>query len=152
MPQAAAEAIQAFLERDLNAFAQEIRSFPDDASPWLPLPGVSNAAANLALHVAGNLQHFVGACLGGDGYVRDRPLEFSRRAGTREEVAQELGRALAVVNRVLPALSAQDLAAPFPAEVDGRTYPVHAFLLRLSLHLSYHLGQANYLRRIHTGA
>jgi hypothetical protein len=142
------ESLQAFLARDLKAFMDEIRAFPDEASPWLTLPGVSNSAANLALHVAGNLQHFVGECLGHSGYVRDRPREFSRRAGTREEVVQELAQALEIVEKVLPGLSPETLAGPFPVELDGRTYSVSAMLLRLSLHLTYHLGQANYLRRI----
>ena len=45
--------------------------FPDDETVWRTLPGVPNSAGNLALHVAGNLQHFVGAVLGGSAYVRD---------------------------------------------------------------------------------
>jgi hypothetical protein len=148
MTEAITEGIQSFLVRDLKAFMEELRAYPDDATPWLTLPGVSNSAANLALHVAGNLQHFVGGILGQSGYVRDRQLEFSRRAGTREEVVQELARALDAVERVLPGLSPETLAGPFPVELDGKTYPVEVFLLRLSLHLTYHLGQANYLRRI----
>ena len=53
------------LVRELNAFARELDLYPDDASVWKTAPGITNSAGNLALHVAGNLQHFVGAVLGG---------------------------------------------------------------------------------------
>ena len=53
------------LVRELEGLRREIALFPDDASIWRTVPGVTNSAANLALHVAGNLQHFVGRVLGG---------------------------------------------------------------------------------------
>ena len=60
--------LRALLLRDLVAFQREIALFPDDESPWRPLPGIANPAANLALHAAGNLLYFVGSLLGGTGY------------------------------------------------------------------------------------
>jgi hypothetical protein len=92
------------LTRELDGLVREIGAFPDDAAVWNILPGVTNSAGNLSLHVAGNLQHFVGAMLGKTGYVRDRDAEFGRRAGTRAEVIEELQRARHVVETVLPAL------------------------------------------------
>src|SRR6186713_2326213 len=71
--------IAALLQRELAGFEREIGLFPDDETLWRTMPGVPNSAGNLALHVAGNLQHFVGAVLGGSAYVRDRNGEFSRR-------------------------------------------------------------------------
>jgi len=140
--------LHTLLLRDLGAFTKEIEAFPDDAGLWATAPGVTNAAGNLALHVAGNLQHFVGALLGGTGYVRDREREFSRRSGSRAEVVQELRRALQTVETVLPGLTAADLERDFPLALDGQHLPVNVFLLRLGFHLAYHLGQANYLRRM----
>lgn len=55
------------LVRELEAFERELDLFPDDESVWRAAPGISNAAGNLALHVAGNLQYFVGTVLGGRG-------------------------------------------------------------------------------------
>lgn len=122
--------------RDLAAFEREVALFPDDGALWRTLPGVANGAGNLALHVAGNLRHFVGAVLGGTGYVRDREAEFGRREGPRTEVAAELRAAL---------------AAPFPAAVAGVQPPAGRFLIHLEAHLAFHLGQAGYLRRTLTG-
>ncbi len=69
--------LAAILARDLAALRREIEAYPDDALPWREVPGLTNPGGTLALHVAGNLQHYVGHVLGGSGYVRDRPAEFA---------------------------------------------------------------------------
>lgn len=133
--------------RDLRGFAREVALFPDDAALWRSLPGLANSAGNLALHVAGNLQHFLGAVLGGTGFVRQREAEFARREGTRAEVATELEAALAAVEAGLGALTDADLARPFPVPMGGDRLPARRVLLHLATHLAFHLGQAGYLRR-----
>ena len=109
--------------RELEGLKREIALFPDDASVWQTVPGVTNSAGNLALHVAGNLQYFIGGVLGGTGYVRNRELEFGRRSGTRAEIAAELDAAIRVVRDVLPGLSAGDASTRrFPSR-DGPALP-----------------------------
>ena len=71
--------VRCLLVRELEGFRREIALFPSDDLLWRGAPGVTNAAGNLALHVAGNLQHFVGACLGKTRYVRNRDAEFSKK-------------------------------------------------------------------------
>jgi uncharacterized damage-inducible protein DinB len=137
--------------RELEAFAREVELFPDDETLWRTLPGVTNSAGNLALHVCGNLKHFVGAVLGGTGYVRDRPAEFATREGRREDVVRQLRETMDVVSRVLPDVPPGTLAAPFPEPHDGVQLPCDRFLLHVCLHLAFHLGQAGYLRRALTG-
>lgn len=142
------EHVQSQLVKDLTAFAKEVEAWPDDAEIWLAPKGVANSAGNLALHVAGNLQSFVGGMLGGSGYLRNREEEFNRRSGTRQEVMRELDRARQVVEAVLPKLTDDVLQKEFPITKDGRRFTTEVFLLRLTVHLAYHLGQANYLRRL----
>src|SRR5262249_60980733 len=95
--------------RELESFKREIGLFPDDESAWRTMPGITNSAANLAIHVAGGLQHFVGTLLGKTGYVRNRSLEFNRPSGSRGEVIAELDRTIATVRDVMPRLSEADL-------------------------------------------
>ena len=139
------------LTRELDAFVRELDLWPDDERVWQSAPGVTNSAANLALHVAGNLQHFVGAVLGGTGYVRDRADEFGRRGGRRQDVIDALGAARDVVERVLPGLSEDRLSTAFPETVNDIRMPADRFLLHLAVHAAYHLGQASYLRRLLLG-
>jgi hypothetical protein len=139
------------LTRELDGFKRELELFPDDQSVWSTVPGVTNSAGNLALHVAGGLQYLIGGVLGRTGYVRNRDAEFSRRSEMRSEVIAELDRAMAVVREVLPQLSAGALAAEYPEPVLGARFPTGRFLLHLCAHAAFHLGQAGYLRRAMTG-
>ncbi len=146
------QSIAALLERELAGFQRELDLFPDDETLWRTLPGVPNSAGNLALHVAGNLQHFVGAVLGGSAFVRNRDGEFSRRAGSRGELLEELQKAAVAVRTVVPNLTDAVLEHDFPEPViPTRRIQTLRFLLHLCAHASFHLGQAGYLRRGLTG-
>ena len=80
----------AIFERDLRALRREVEAYPDERDLWAQVPGVSNVAGTLVLHLAGNLQYYIGAVLGGSGYVRDRPAEFARRDVARSELLREI--------------------------------------------------------------
>ena len=138
--------------RDLHAMERELALFPDETSVWRTLPGVANSAGNLALHVAGNLRHFIGHVLGGSDYVRDRDREFSQRSGSREDLRAQLAQAEEVLRSVLPVLDAQALDAPYPAAPGGLAVSTGTWLLHLATHLAFHLGQAGTLRRALTGS
>jgi hypothetical protein len=143
--------VRRLLVRELETFAREIELFPNDEAVWKTAPGITNSAGNLALHACGNLKHFVGAVLGDTGYVRNRDQEFASRAGSREELVREIRWTRDVVEAVLPRVSEKALAAPYPQAVGGVELPCGRFLLHLATHLSFHLGQASYLRRFLTG-
>ncbi len=144
--------LQTQMVRELRSFIQEIEAFPDDVTVWELRPGVTNSAGNLAAHVCGNLQDFVGRVLGGTSYVRRREEEFGQRSGERASLVAELQKTIAVVESVLPTLTDQTLAADFPIAVGGKTINTATFLVHLGAHLAMHLGQAGYLRRIVTGS
>ena len=149
--QSMVEDVRKLLVRELRAFAREVEMFPDDLSLFRTAPGVTNSAGNLALHVCGNLRHFVGAVLGGTGYVRNRDLEFQARSGRRADVARQLHETAAIVTNTLGQLSPETLDKPYPQPVADLELPCRLFLVHLAVHLSFHLGQAGYLRRILTG-
>ena len=146
-----AEDLQRLLVRELEAFRREIALFPNDEMLWLDAPGITNPAGNLALHVAGNLQHFIGAGLGGTHYVRNRDAEFSTRSGTRGDVDLELQAAILAVTATLGTLDDAAFQAPMPSAPNGMVARTGIFLLHLVAHTAFHLGQAGYLRRILTG-
>ena len=144
------DSLRVMLVRELNTFAREIEMYPDDDLMWRTVPGVTNSAANLALHVSGNLQHFIGAVLGKNGYVRNREVELGQRSGTRAAVVAGLRETIDVVNQVLPAVPDEMLIKDFPIPIHGHMLRTDRFLLHLTTHLAHHLGQAGYLRRIQT--
>jgi uncharacterized damage-inducible protein DinB len=143
--------VQAVLCRDLGAVRRSVEAYPDDASLWAERAGLPNAGGTLVLHIAGNLQHFLGAVLGGSGYRRDRAAEFSRRGVTRAALVAEIDAAQVAVERGIAALPEEALAAPYPEAIVGRTVATGDYLVHLAVHLAYHLGQLDYHRRLVTG-
>jgi uncharacterized damage-inducible protein DinB len=140
------------IPRDLQTFQREIELFPSDEAVWQTVPGIANPAGTLALHVCGNLRHYVGAILGGSGYVRDRDAEFRLRGAPRRELVENLVGAREVVTRTLRTLSPETLQAVYPEPMGDVTLRTDWFLLHLGTHLAFHLGQAGYLRRMITGS
>jgi uncharacterized damage-inducible protein DinB len=135
------------LLRDLEAMRREIEHYPDDDSPWKAVPGLTNSGGTLVLHLAGNLQHFIGAVLGQTGYVRHRDMEFVQRGVTRAELVKELNATIAVVTDTLGQLDPSQLEGLFPQELAGVHVPTDMWLAHLATHLAYHLGQLDYHRR-----
>ena len=142
---------RAALLRDVRAVQREIEAYPTEADIWRVAPGVTNTSGTLALHVAGNLQHFLGAVFGQTGYVRNRDAEFARRDVPRTEIVAELRRALSAIDAGLSRLAAADLERDYPLPIAGKTLSTSDVLLHLMTHLAYHLGQIDYHRRLTTG-
>lgn len=145
------ESIGRLLERDLQTLQLEIAAYPDDDSLWRTVPGIANAGGTLALHLVGNLRHFIGAILGGSNYVRDREREFSERGLTRADVCARVAETQREVARVMHALDPARLDETFPITVLETSLVTSVFLLHLCTHLTYHVGQMDYHRRITTG-
>jgi len=146
--------IKLFL-RDLEKLKTEITSFKDEKNIWevsgdTRLSGgqVKNSAGNLCLHLCGNLQHFIGAVLGNSGYVRNRDAEFSRKNVPVKELVNEIELTAKVVEKTLNELDEEILQKTFPINVFGYEMTTEFFLVHLTTHLNYHLGQINYHRRL----
>jgi len=151
MPVALAADLSAILDRDLRTLRRELEAYPDERQIWQAVPGLANTAGTLALHLAGNLQHYVGARWGGTGYVRNRDAEFARRDVPRADVIAEIERARTAVLAGLGAVRAEELDAEFPELVGGCRIKARDFLVHTAVHLAYHLGQVDFHRRMVTG-
>jgi hypothetical protein len=143
--------ITTVMKRELQALRREIETYPDDEGLWEILPGIANPGGNLALHLAGNIQYFLGNVLGKNGYVRNRDAEFGSRDIPRDQLLSEIDNAIAAVDTGMGNLSESDLAKPYPEAVGGVSSTTGAFLAHFAVHLAYHLGQVDYHRRILTG-
>jgi hypothetical protein len=143
--------LASLFDRDLTRLSQQIQAFPNDDALWQTLPGVVNAAGNLALHIEGNLREYVGRQLGNMPYSRNRELEFSLSGVSRLELGSRLAELRQLVPSVIAALSSQQMEREYPEVVLGVAISTRQFLIHLSGHLNWHLGQIDYLRRILTG-
>ena len=145
-------AIGGILVRELTSLRKEIEAYPSDADVWQVVPGISNPGGTLALHLAGNLQHFVGRVLGGSEYVRNRDLEFSARGLSRAELVAKVNDAISTVEETFRRLDQSTLESEYPEAVAKVRLNTGDFLIHLASHLAYHLGQVDYHRRIVTGS
>lgn len=136
------------LERDLNKVIQELNSFHHEENMWVVTGKINNTAGNLALHIAGAVNHFVGAILGKNGYVRTREKEFSDKHVSKGEIINKIVQAIDTVKKILPLLTENDMQKEFPEKIGGHTLTIGFFLIHLVSHINYHLGQINYHRRL----
>jgi hypothetical protein len=141
--------IRSILLRDLDHLVTELEAFDSDAHLWQALPGTSNPPGALAMHICGNLQHFIGANLGRTGYVRDRSAEFAARDLPRRAVLDEVARTRTIVDDILSGLDDGAPEREYPVPFLDEASTTGAVLFHLSGHLMYHLGQINYARRYH---
>lgn len=143
-----AKDIQQLLVRDLKRLETEISQYADEQNIWKVDKLIANSAGNLCLHLCGNIQHYIGAILGKSGYVRNRDNEFAAKGIARSSLLEEIRRAIAAVEQTVPLLKDASLDAVYPQEVLGYPMTTRFFLIHLSAHLGYHLGQVNYHRRL----
>jgi len=144
--------IREILLRELGTLRREVEAYGSDAEVWRTAPGIGNAGGTLVLHLCGNLRHFIGKQLGGTAYARDREAEFARRDVPRAELLAEIGRAEAEVGAALEALAETELERTYPQPLYDADHTTGWMLIHLVQHLTYHLGQVNYHRRILGGA
>jgi uncharacterized damage-inducible protein DinB len=146
------QSVAAILDRDLRTLRREVEAYPEERGLWQEVPGISNVAGTLVLHLAGNLQHYLGARLGQTGYVRDRAAEFARRDVPRAELLRQIEAARAAVKAALSSPAQAEVTAEYPETVGGSRVATGDYLIHLATHFAYHLGQVDYHRRVVTGS
>ena len=105
-----------------------------------------NSIGHLVLHLTGNLNHFVGAQLGGTGYVRQREREFTEsQPPAKRDLLAGLDAAVLTFRRVVGNLSAEQLAAPHPHAAFGSVLKA---LVHVVAHFAIHRGQMSYIIRL----
>lgn len=142
------EAVQTLFARDLNRLKEEITAYKNENNIWCVEKEIANSAGNLCLHLIGNLNTYIGAELGKIHYVRNRALEFSQKGTPRAELIAKIEETTAVVDVALSQLTELDIKNEYPILVFDKKTSTEFFLMHLTTHLAYHLGQVNYHRRL----
>ncbi|HAF36616.1 MULTISPECIES: DUF1572 family protein [Sphingobacterium] len=142
------ETLKNLFRRDLNRLRDEISLYKQEGNIWLIERDISNSAGNLCLHLIGNLQTYIGAEIGKTGYIRDRAAEFSLKDIPRTRLLDQIDDTIDVVTRSLDLLSEENLFEIYPILVFEEKTTTQYLLVHLTTHLTYHLGQINYHRRL----
>lgn len=144
-------AVAGILDRDLRTLSREVLAYPDEKQLWQVVPHMPNVGGTLVLHLVGNLRYYIGAKLGGTGYVRDRAEEFARRDVPRKELLEQIESARTDVAGSLASRRDESLPAVFPDVIAEMHVSTEEYLLHLLTHFAYHLGQLDTHRRTVTG-
>jgi len=140
--------VKKLFKRDLNKLKNEIASYSNEDRLWIVDQEISNCAGNLCLHIVGNLNTYIGANLGNTGYIRHRELEFSLKDIPRSELLSQIDTVMIIVENILNTLTSEDLEKQYTQRVFEEKTTTGYFLIHLTSHLAYHLGQINYHRRL----
>jgi uncharacterized damage-inducible protein DinB len=145
------ETLKSLFNRDLNRLKKEIESYTSEEKIWIIDKQIANSSGNLCLHIAGNLNTYIGKELGGINYIRNRDQEFSLRNIPRSELVDKITGTIAMVDQVLSQLDESELSKEYPLFVLDTRTSTEYMLVHLATHLAYHLGQVNYHRRLLDG-
>lgn len=135
-------------QRDLAKLVKELEAYPNEESLWVVAHDIKNPAGNLALHLVGNLNQFIGVVLGATTYQRNRDAEFGSKNVSQAELISVVQETYDMIESVLKDINVFALEQPYPQEVLGYPMTTSYFLLHLYGHLNWHLGQINYHRRL----
>jgi uncharacterized damage-inducible protein DinB len=142
------ETLMILFDRDLNRVKCEIELYHTESDIWKIKGQINNSAGNLCLHLIGNLNTYIGRELGKTGYIRNRELEFSARDIPRKELLLHLENSKEIVSQTLSTLDENLLQREYPILVFEDMTSTEYLLVHLATHLTYHLGQINYHRRL----
>lgn len=142
------QTLKTLFRRDLERLRHEIDLYKDESKLWYMEKGIANSAGNLCLHLIGNLNTYIGAELGKTGYVRHRELEFSLKDIPKAELLKKIDETMTIVDQALDTVTTEQLEEEYPILVFDNMTSTGYFLVHLTTHLTYHLGQINYHRRL----
>lgn len=142
------ETLKSLFNRDLNRLKKEIESYTSEEKIWIIDKQIANSSGNLCLHIAGNLNTYIGKELGGINYIRNRDQEFSLKNIPRTELVKKITGLMSMIDQVLSKLDESELSKEYPLFVLDTRTSTEYMLVHLATHLAYHLGQVNYHRRL----
>lgn len=142
------ETLKSLFNRDLNRLKKEIESYTSEEKIWIIDKQIANSSGNLCLHIAGNLNTYIGKELGGINYIRNRDQEFSLKYIPRTELVKKITGLMSIIDQVLSKLDESELSKEYPLFVLDTRTSTEYMLVHLATHLAYHLGQVNYHRRL----
>jgi len=147
------DTVSSTIARDLTRYYKEaqqkihalVEPLSDEQIWSKPYP-YGNSVGHLLLHLTGNLSYYIGAEIGGTGYVRNSPLEFSDTVRhAKHQLLKRFDDAIAVVISTLQRQTEPDWESAYTAKGMEDAGDRFTAFLRCAGHISHHTGQMMYL-------
>ena len=133
--------------REIEPHAERLTDLIESLTPnqlWSKAGGIPNSIGTLARHLTGNLDHYLGAGILKNGYVRQRDKEFSETGVPKAQVVSELRAAVEVAVRAAETIDGEAIGQPHttPCGVECESLAFH--IVETATHFAFHCGQADY--------
>ncbi|HEY6945032.1 MAG TPA: DinB family protein [Candidatus Acidoferrum sp.] len=107
-----------------------------------------NSVGHLVLHLAGNLNYYIGARVAETGYVRDRDKEFTDANPPRKhEALRAFDQTVVMVVATIRKQTEEDWSKAYTAEREPEAKNRFQIFVRCAGHAYHHVGQIIYLSR-----
>ena len=131
-----------------RANAARVRDLADSVTNvqfWQKPFAYGNSFGHLVLHLTGNLNYYIGAQIAKNGYVRDRPREFSDpNPPSKDEALVRFDEAVAMVQETLRKQSPEDWSAEYSG-IGANAKNRFDIVVQCAAHMQHHIGQMIYL-------
>jgi uncharacterized damage-inducible protein DinB len=137
-------------DRLLRMYPDQIRAclneLTDEELWWRP-NDQTNSVGNLILHLAGNINHYLGRGVAGTGYVRNRKAEFNEKGPiARVDLLARWESSLEVARQAFDSLTPERLLEQ--AELGRESQPIARLLVAVTTHYNSHVGQIVYVTKM----
>jgi hypothetical protein len=127
------------------ARVRELAAPLTNAQFWQNPFSYGNSFGHMVLHLAGNLNYYVGAQIANTGYIRDRPREFNDpNPPAKDEALKQLDDAVAMVVQTIRAQSAEDWSKEYSGAGTNAGNRLD-MIVQCAAHMQHHIGQMIYL-------
>ena len=133
--------------REIEPYAQGLTELIECLTQdqlWSKAGGIPNSTGTLARHLTGNLNHYLGAGILKNGYVRQRDKEFSETGLPKAQVVSELQDAADVAKRAAEAIDAETISRPHTTPCGVECESLASHIVEMATHFAFHCGQADY--------
>jgi hypothetical protein len=136
--------------RDYGKRVRDLSEKLSEQEFWTKPYPYGNSVGHLALHIIGNLNHYIGAHIAQTGYVRDRDREFTESdPPPKEEVVRRVDEVVELVAKTIEGQTTDSWTAGYNAiGMESANNRFMAFL-RCAAHFQHHIGQMIYLVNEH---
>ncbi len=119
-----------------------------DEMLWQKPDVLPNSIGAIARHLAGNLNHYLGAGILQNGYQREREQEFHASPIPRNALITDLKMALDVARSAVATINEDHAAAPHTTPCGQEFDSLAYHLAQLATHFAYHVGEAYYASKL----
>ena len=133
--------------REIEPYAQALTELIGSLTQdqlWSKAGGIPNSIGTLARHLTGNLNHYLGAGILKNGYIRHRDREFSDTDLPKAQVVSELQGAVEVARRAAETIDGETISQPHTTPCGEECESLAFHIVETATHFAFHCGQADY--------